>query len=113
MALAVKISPASAGDIRDKGSIPGSESSHGGRHGNPLQHSCLENPMDRGAARQTTVRRVAKSLTRLKRFSKQGLDIKTASKFMHETLSGTRDSLISQSSWKPHTESKDTKYVEI
>ena len=55
----------------------------------------------------------SQSLTRLKRFSKQGLDIKTASKFMHETLSGTRDSLISQSSWKPHTESKDTKYVEI
>ena len=48
MALAVKISPANAGDIRDKGSIPGSESSHGGGHGNPVQYSCLENPMDRG-----------------------------------------------------------------
>ena len=38
----------------------------GGGHGNPLQYSCLENPMDRGAW-QATVRRVAQSWTRLKR----------------------------------------------
>ena len=38
-----------AGDIRDGGSIPGSERSPGGGHGNPLQYSCLENPMDREA----------------------------------------------------------------
>ena len=37
-----------AGDIRDAGSIPGSGRSPGGRHGNPLQYSCLENPIDRG-----------------------------------------------------------------
>ena len=49
---------------RDMGSIPGR--SPGGRHGNPIQYSCLENPMDRGAW-QTTVHRVAKSQTRLKR----------------------------------------------
>ena len=36
--------PANAGDIRDIGSIPGSGRSHGGRHGNPLQYSCMENP---------------------------------------------------------------------
>ena len=41
--------PANAGDARDVGSIPGSGRSPGGRNGNPLQHSCLENPMDRGA----------------------------------------------------------------
>ena len=35
------------GDIRDMGSIPGSERSPGGGHGNPLQYSCLENPMNR------------------------------------------------------------------
>ena len=35
------------------GSIPGSGRSPGGRHGNPLQNSCLENPMDRGAWRAT------------------------------------------------------------
>ena len=44
----VKNSPVDAGDIRDVGSIPGSERSIGGRHGNPLQYSGLENPKDRG-----------------------------------------------------------------
>ena len=47
--LMVKNSPASAGDVRDTGSIPGSGRFPGGGHGNPLQYSCLENPMDRGA----------------------------------------------------------------
>ena len=59
MALAVKNLPANAADISDMGSIPGSGGSPGG-HGNPHQHSCLENPMDRGAW-QATVRGVAKS----------------------------------------------------
>ena len=45
----VKIPPLNAGDIRDAGSVPGSGRSPGGGHGNPLQYSCLENPMDRGA----------------------------------------------------------------
>ena len=45
----VKNLPANAGDIRDVGSIPGSGRSPGEGHGNPLQYSCLENPMDRGA----------------------------------------------------------------
>ena len=44
VALAVKNLPAKAGDLRDTGSIPGSERSLGGGHGNPLQYSCLENP---------------------------------------------------------------------
>ena len=48
MALAVKNSPANAGDIRDVGSIPGLGRSPGERHGKSLQYSCLENPMDRG-----------------------------------------------------------------
>ena len=47
----VKNLPASGGSIRDMGSIPGSGRSSGGGHGNPLQYSCLENPMDRGACR--------------------------------------------------------------
>ena len=47
--LVVKNSPANAGDIKDAGSIPGSGRSHGGGHGNPLQYSCLENSMGRGA----------------------------------------------------------------
>ena len=50
VALVVKNLPASAGDIRDTGSIPGwGRSPGGGGHGNPLQYSCLENPMDREA----------------------------------------------------------------
>ena len=46
--------------LRDAGSIPGSGRSPGGGHGNPLQYSCLKNPMDRGAWR-ATVHRVAKN----------------------------------------------------
>ena len=49
----VKKPPANAGDIRDLGSIPGWGISPGGGHSNPLQYSCLENPMDRGAWRAT------------------------------------------------------------
>ena len=46
MAVVVKTLLANAGDIRDAGLVLGSERSPGGRHGNPLQCSCLENPMD-------------------------------------------------------------------
>ena len=61
--LVVKNVPASAGDIRDEGSIPGFQRSLGGGTGNPLQY-CLGNPMDRGAW-QATVHAVAKSWTQL------------------------------------------------
>ena len=64
----VKNPPANAGDAGDMGSIPRSGRSLGGRHGNPIQYLCLENPMDRGAWR-ATVHRVAKSQTRIKQFS--------------------------------------------
>ena len=47
--LVVKNLPANAGDARDAGSIPRSRRFPGERNGNPLQYSCLENPMDRGA----------------------------------------------------------------
>ena len=47
--LLVKNLLANAGDIRNADLIPGSGKSPGGGHGNPLQYSCLENPMDRGA----------------------------------------------------------------
>ena len=49
VALGVKNMPANAGGVKDAGSIPGSGRSPGGGHGNHLQCSCLENPMDRGA----------------------------------------------------------------
>ena len=64
MSLVVNNVPANTGDIRDTGSILGSGRSPGEGHGNPLQHSCLENSVDRGAS-QATVRGVAKSQTRL------------------------------------------------
>ena len=57
-----------AGDTRDMGSIPGLERSPGGRHGNSLQFSYLENPMDRGAW-WATVHRVLKIWTQLKQLS--------------------------------------------
>ena len=56
-----KESTCNAGDL---GLIPGLGTSPGGGHGNPLQYSCLENPMDRGAW-WTAVKGVAKSWTRL------------------------------------------------
>ena len=55
----VKNPPANAGDIRDAGLIPGSGRSLGGGHGNPLQYSHLEHPMDRRAW-QATVHRLTK-----------------------------------------------------
>ena len=51
----VKNPPANAGDTGDLGSIPGSERSLGGGNGNPLQDSCLENPMDRRAWQATVL----------------------------------------------------------
>ena len=66
----VKNPPANAGDAKDTNSIPGSGRSPGEGNGNPLQYSCLDNPMDRGAWR-ATVLGIAKSQTRLKQLSTQ------------------------------------------
>ena len=60
---------ASAGDIRDTGSVPGLGRSPRGGHNNPLQYSCLENPVDRGAWWAIVIR-VTKSQTRLKWLSR-------------------------------------------
>ena len=76
LALVVKNRPSNAGDVRDSGLIPGSGRSPGEGHGHPLQYSCLENPMDRGAWR-TMVHRVRKSWTQLKQLSIQALLKKT------------------------------------
>ena len=65
VALVVNNPPANVGDIRDLGLIPGLGRSPEGGRGNPLQYSCLENSMDRGAWR-ATLHGVAKSWTRLK-----------------------------------------------
>ena len=53
VALLVKNPTADAGDSRDVGSIPGSGRPPGVGNGNPLQYSCLNNPMDRGAWQAT------------------------------------------------------------
>ena len=78
-ALVVKNMPGNTGELRDPGSIPGLRRSFGGGHGNRLQYSCLENPMDRGAW-QATVHRVTKSWTRLERLSTQHMSTHTNSK---------------------------------
>ena len=62
MVLVAKNPHANAGDLGDRGLIPGLGRSPGGRHGDPLQYSCLENPMDRGA-RWAMVHRVTESDT--------------------------------------------------
>ena len=64
MALVVKNPPANAADARDMGLIPGLGRSLGGGNGNPLQYSCLENRMDRGAW-QATVHEFTESWTQL------------------------------------------------
>ena len=65
MALVVKNPPANAGDKRDTGTILELGRYPGEGNGNPLQYSCLDNPMDRGAW-QATVYSVAKTQTHLK-----------------------------------------------
>ena len=62
MALVVKNPFANARDLRHVGLIPGSGRFPGGEHGNPLQYSCLKNPMDRGAW-QVVVHRVERDMT--------------------------------------------------
>ena len=66
----VKNLPVNAGDARDLGLIPVSGRSPGEGNGNPLQYSCLDNPMDKEAW-QATVHRVVKSWTQLNRLSPQ------------------------------------------
>ena len=74
VALAVKNPPSNAGNIKDSSLIPGLGRSPEDGHGNPPQHSCLENPMNRGAW-WATVHRVTKSWTRLKQLSMHTITI--------------------------------------
>ena len=71
MALVAKNAPASEGDARDAGSNSRSERSPGEENDNPIQYSCLENPMDRGPWR-ATVHGVTKSRIQLKQLIMQG-----------------------------------------
>ena len=74
VALVVKNPHANAEDIRDAGLIPGQEDPLEEGVANPLQYSCLENPMDRGAW-WATVHGVTKSRTQLKRLSTHALTV--------------------------------------
>jgi len=74
VASVVKNKPANAGDVRHLGLTPGLGRSSGEGHGNPLQYSCLENSMARGAW-QATVHGVTKSRIQLKRLSMQATRI--------------------------------------
>ena len=74
MMLVVKNLSANVRDIKRHGLTPGLGRSAGGGHGNPLQYSCLENPMDRDWWAMT--HRVAKSWTQLKRFSMPAWNLK-------------------------------------
>ena len=87
MAQWVKNPPANAGDAREVSSIPGSERfPEGGGHGNPLQYSCLENPMD-GKAWRATVHRVTKS------------DIAKATEHACSPINGINDCIIRERSY--------------
>ena len=110
--LVVKNPPANAGDIREEGLIPGSGRSPRGGHGNPLQDSCLENPMDRGAWWSIG----SQSQTRLKQLSTQAISYKLSISWLNITVgegNGTplpvllpgkshgRRSLVGCSPWGP------------
>ena len=90
VALVLKNLPANAGDTQDLGLILESGRSPGGGHGNPLQYSCLENPIDRGAW-QAMVRRVTKSRAWLKHLSTHAcMDNNTAKrKYEHQRQGAT------------------------
>ena len=68
MVLVIKNPPANAGDVGNTGLIPGLGRSPGGGDGNPLQYSCLANPLDRGVW-LAIARKVPKSCTQLKQLS--------------------------------------------
>ena len=87
-ALAVKNPPASAGDVKDSGSMPGSGRFPGEGRGNPLQYSCLDTPMDRGACR-ATVHRVTKSRTQLKQLSTHSAKMNVISEQYKEFVAAT------------------------
>ena len=84
VALVVKNQPANAGDVRDVGSVPGSGRFPGGGQGSPLQYSCLDNPMDRGAWR-ATVCGVKESQTKWSRLAQHSVTRK-CDQYLHFSL---------------------------
>ena len=88
MAQLVKNLPVNAGDARDLGLIPVSGRSPGEGNGNPLQYSCLDNPMDKEPW-QATVQRVVKSWTQLNRLSPQVALVVKNHRRRHKTCVGS------------------------
>ena len=90
--LVVKNPPASAGDVRDAGSIPESGSSPGGGHGNPLQCSCLENPVDRGAWRAAVHRLIESDTTEAAWHARTGKELgeKPSGKIRGDQIVGSK-----------------------
>ena len=100
----VKNLPANAGDTRDTSSIPGSGRFSGEGKGNPLQSSCLENPMDRGAW-QATYRPWGRSQTWLEQLSTHTLGQKDYTwPFLLSQSSDSKRSSIGQMSHRPRND---------
>ena len=93
VAVVVKDLPTNARDIRDTGLIPGLGRSPGGGYGNPLQYSCLENPMDRGAWRAIHSME-SQSQTQLKHLSTHACEL-----HMHKSETCPHRSLFYWSPW--------------
>ena len=94
----VKNPPANAGDARDVGLIPGWGRSPGGGNGNPLQFSCLENPMDRGAW-WATIHRVRKSQTQLSMHTQVNQDDLKSLNYITKTLLSNKLAFLSSGMW--------------
>ena len=97
MVLVVKNPPANAGDVRDTGSVPGWGRCPGGGHGNPLQYSHLEHPMDRGAW-WAMVHGVTKSWTQLSNLTQQHISLAQAITKNHRLSGLNTNYLFSPSS---------------
>ena len=94
----VKNLSASEGDARDSVSVPGWGRSPGGGHGNPLQHSCLESPMDRGAW-WAAIRGVTKNRTRLSTHTHTHIHTAESYFFVFLSASPSRDSSKPRPAW--------------
>ena len=86
----------------DVGLIPGSGGAPGGGHGSPLQYSCWENPMDRGAWR-AAVQRAAKSRTRLKRLSTPAYPMETFPECVRADALTVRTCVLAAASFRENT----------
>ena len=90
VALVVKNLPPSAGNVRDMSSVPGSGRSPGGAYTNPLQYSCLENPMDRGAWQATQLKQLSIHLC-TRALTRHSLEHIEASSLILDPLDSERD----------------------